>query len=120
MVSEKVNVDEEVVNQMEAEEILEDLSDVDLAINDTQEITIYAQERFKLAVNYRSLYIQADAVRVSIKANKAVGNTTVVDDYSSKLEIVERDLKHLLRGIREIDKACPQAIQKMKDMQLGG
>lgn len=112
---------EDAVEKAIAEEgATEDLSDIDIALNDEQELIVYANERFKMAITYQSLHIQATNVRASIVANKAVGNVKAAEQYTDALDNLEKDMRHLLRGIKSIDLIRPKAKQRMIESQSTG
>uniref|UniRef100_A0A6M3JVZ8 Uncharacterized protein n=1 Tax=viral metagenome TaxID=1070528 RepID=A0A6M3JVZ8_9ZZZZ len=106
------DVEKEVKKQTE----VEDLSSVDIGLDNTAQVEIYAKERFNCAVGYQTLYVRASAVRASVRANKAVGNPEAAEHFGKQLAELERDISHCLRGIKEIDFLCPEAKKRMQEM----
>ena len=97
---------------------VEDLFAVDLGINDTLSLNIFASERLQMAIAYQRLYIRALTVRASVKANQSVGNSEGIKQFENQLKILELDIAHALRGIKQIDDACPKAKRHMKEIKV--
>jgi len=112
LATETPDVEKEVKEQVE----VEDLSSVDIGLEDTAKTDIYAKERFNIAVAYQTLYVRASTVRASVRANKSVGNSQAAEHFEKQLAEIERDIAHCLRGIKEIDHLCPGAKKRMQEM----
>jgi len=110
------DLENEVEKQAQADAEVEDLSNVDFVIPEKTTIDIYARERLGGATSYRILSIRLSTVKASIKANESVGNTSAVEQYKKQMGDLERDIKHCLRGIKVIDKECPQAKERMMEL----
>lgn len=110
------DVEEAVEEHKEPEE---DLSDVDIGLDDEAQLFIVAQTRFGYAVSYQRLAIQGKNIRASVTANESVGNPKGAEEYKTKLQAVELELKHLLRSIKQIDKDYPKAKARMQKMVEG-
>ena len=99
------NIEKEVKELLEPE----NLDDVAVGLPDRALNQIAAQQRLNCATEYQKLSIQAANLRVSVEANKSVGNEKAVSQFKALLEVAEVNAKHLLRSIKTIDKQYPDA-----------
>jgi hypothetical protein len=94
----------------------EDLTGVDIGLDDKAIVDVYARERFNCASSYQILSVRAMTVKASVSANKGVGNTQAQQQFEKQLADLDRDLAHCLRGIKTIDKSCPAAKARMQEL----
>ncbi len=110
-------LEQKVKQQAVAEAEVEDLSDVDPGLSPSAVIEIYAKERLQGAVVYQTLAVRLSTIKASIRANEAVGNPQAVEHFKAQEAEVERNMKHCLRGIKVMDKQCPEAKARMQDIE---
>lgn len=94
----------------------EGLDDVDMALPEKQEVDILATERHQVVVAYQRLRTRAETVRLSIAANKGVGNESAVKNLQDQLDDMQRQIAHCKRGVQHIDKMCPGARERMFEL----
>ena len=104
---------EDVEKALSEQTEIDDLKDVDLALPDDNIVAIYAGERLSCARTYQVLTARLQTVEASVVANKSVGNKQAADKYEKQAQELETDRKHCLRGIKTIDRLCPEAKAKM-------
>jgi len=104
----------DVENAVEEHVDPEDLGDVDIGLDGTYVLTLVASQRFQLARNYQANALALQHLRLSVTANKAVGNERSTRDYEKRIEDLEPEVKHILRSIKAIDKEYPKAKAEMQ------
>lgn len=107
---------EDIEKAAQEQPAVEDLTGIDLGLDDKAIMDISARERLNCATSYQILSVRASTVRASVVANKAVGNTQAQETFQKQLADLERDMAHCLRGIKVIDKECPKAKARMQEL----
>jgi hypothetical protein len=114
------DVEKDVAEQSKKDEAIEDLNNIDLGLTGKDELDIAARERYQIAVAYKQLFIRRDTVKLSVKANEAVGNSREAENFRQQVAGMDAQMSHCLRGIREIDRQYPKAKERMQALIKAG
>ena len=95
---------------------MESLDDVDMGLSGDAAVTLAAGQRYQVVVQYQQLYNKVSVLRLSIAANKGVGNTDAVKKYEDEVALTEKDMAYMKRFVKFIDKTHPGAKAKMDEL----
>lgn len=94
----------------------EHLEDVDMGLPSDSELSILGSERLAQVILFQRLATRASAVRLSITANKSVGNASAASKFENDLDELERQMAHCKRTVKDIDKKNLLAKARMEEL----
>ena len=105
---------EELAEQAELEELNEFEAEFIKEIPEKMKIAHAGLQRFDYLNAYHKMSIQRSIIRASLVANKSMGNTKEAGEWENKLGMIEKDITHILRAVKVIDKSYPKAKAEME------
>jgi len=108
--SQQPDVERDAAEQVDPE----DLSDIDIGLEDGQILRMVAKQRFDLAREYQAGALTLEHLRLSVRANESAGNEDAAGRFRTMLGELAPQVQHLLRSIKSIDTQFPHAREEMQ------
>ena len=99
--------------------LFEDLSAVDLGLEDDVVLEVAAKERLNFAMSAQTLKERLSTIEMTVKVNRAAASPDLLQWEKQEREI-RGNLNHCLRGIQSIDNRHPRAKVRMKELANPG
>ena len=96
------------------EEIIEDLSSVDMSIPSKAELEIMVDERLMNIVTFHRFQSRLEISKLSAKANLGVGNKEQAQKHQNEQKELETGLAYCKRAVKFIDSRFPKAKEIMQ------